>query len=263
MLETWYHLASPDSSPERKVETSFRYYGLARRGLPIRRKTAEHSSRSSEVIASSLPIPSHYKNPPQNASANTSHGHHCISSHTYCTPYAPNRMEFLCSRFSIIRGIKGFRRVYEDALRYRHMITPKALERARILAFWEKYGLAVTLEAFPKTKRRTLFLWKRRFSLGRNKIDALSEKKRTQKQNGPENGIRLFLGKFVACVPFIRISARKNFTPSWHAFAQRATSPSLRSPPLADSSRIWGDSASFRRRFPISEESHKHIAERY
>lgn len=90
-------------------------------------------------------------------------------------------MEFLYSQFSIIRGIKGFRRVYEDALRYRHMITEKALERARILAFWEKHGLSTTLEAFPKTKRRTLFLWKKNFLQGGKKIDALSEKKRTPK----------------------------------------------------------------------------------
>jgi len=90
-------------------------------------------------------------------------------------------MEFLFSRFSIIRGIKGFRRVYEDALRYRYMITEKALERARILAFWEKLGLDTTLEAFPKTKRRTLFLWKKNFLEGGKKIDALSEKKRTPK----------------------------------------------------------------------------------
>ena len=104
-------------------------------------------------------------------------------------------MEFLCSQFSIIRGIKGFRRVYEDALRYRHMITPKAIERARILAFWEKHGLSTTLEAFPKTKRRTLFLWKRRFSLGRNKIDALSEKKRTPKTKRTRKWDPLVLGE--------------------------------------------------------------------
>lgn len=90
-------------------------------------------------------------------------------------------MEFLFSRFSIIRGIKGFRSVYEDALRYRHMITEQALERARILAFWEKHGLNTTLEAFPHTKRRTLFLWKKNFLEGGKKIDALSEKKRTPK----------------------------------------------------------------------------------
>lgn len=67
MLETWYHLASPDSSPERKVETSFRCYGLARRGLPVRWKTIERSSRSSEVIASSLPIPGSYQIHPKRA----------------------------------------------------------------------------------------------------------------------------------------------------------------------------------------------------
>lgn len=67
-------------------------------------------------------------------------------------------MEFLSSQFSVTRGIKGFKRVYEDAVRYRHMITEQALEKARILVFWEKHGLATTIEAFPEVKRRTLFL---------------------------------------------------------------------------------------------------------
>jgi len=57
-------------------------------------------------------------------------------------------------------GVKGFLTLYNDALRYAYMITKKALQRMKILAFWEKYGLEATMEAF-NIKRRTLFNWKR------------------------------------------------------------------------------------------------------
>lgn len=90
-------------------------------------------------------------------------------------------MESLYSQFSIIRGIKGFKRVYEDALRYRYMITKKALEKARILVFWEKHGLKTTLEAFPQVKRRTLFLWKKQWQEGGKKPEGLNEKSRAPK----------------------------------------------------------------------------------
>jgi hypothetical protein len=38
-------------------------------------------------------------------------------------------------------GIKGFLTVYNDGLKYRYMITAKAKDKARVLAFWEKHGL--------------------------------------------------------------------------------------------------------------------------
>ena len=74
-------------------------------------------------------------------------------------------------------GIKGFLTVYNDALRYRYMITEEALKRMKILLFWEKYGLEATLDAFP-VKRRTLFLWKKMFEEGGKKPEALNPQKR-------------------------------------------------------------------------------------
>src|SRR3989338_5220847 len=70
------------------------------------------------------------------------------------------------------RGIKGFVTVYNDAIRYRYMITEQALRKARILAFWERYGLSATSEAF-KAKRRTLFDWKRKLKQGVRIIEEL------------------------------------------------------------------------------------------
>jgi len=58
------------------------------------------------------------------------------------------------------------------------MITQKALHKARVLAFWQKYGLDATLEAF-KVKRRTLFNWKKQFKTGGSKPEALNEKSKT------------------------------------------------------------------------------------
>lgn len=74
-------------------------------------------------------------------------------------------------------GIKGFVRLYEDALRYRYMITQKALHRARVLAFWEKYGLKATMEAFG-VKRRILFLWKKKQIEGGGVLESLNDKSR-------------------------------------------------------------------------------------
>ena len=77
-------------------------------------------------------------------------------------------------------GVKGFLTIYNYGLRYRYMITQKALHKARVLAFWQKYGLDATLEAF-KVKRRTLFNWKKQFKTGDSKPEALNEKSKTPK----------------------------------------------------------------------------------
>src|SRR3989338_6166258 len=75
------------------------------------------------------------------------------------------------------RGVKGFITAYNDAVRYRYMITEQALRKARILAFWEKHGLQATMEAFG-VKRRTLFLWKRKLKQGGGKFESLNSKSR-------------------------------------------------------------------------------------
>lgn len=82
---------------------------------------------------------------------------------------------------SVLKGAKGFYRVYEAALRYQYMISPKALHKARCLAFWEKHGLKATIDAF-KLSRRTLYLWKSQFNAGGRKVQALTEKLKTPKR---------------------------------------------------------------------------------
>lgn len=77
-----------------------------------------------------------------------------------------------------IRGygerIRGFSRLGGYAIRWA-MLSEKAQEKARILIFWEKYGLAATMEAF-KVKRRTLYLWKKQLKEGAGKLESLNER---------------------------------------------------------------------------------------
>lgn len=50
--------------------------------------------------------------------------------------------------FRLSYGVRGFVRLNAYAVRWAHMITTPAKERARILSFWEKHGLEATKEAF-------------------------------------------------------------------------------------------------------------------
>ena len=90
-------------------------------------------------------------------------------------------MEFFNHIHSKYSGIRGFMTVYRDALRYRYMVTDIALRRARILAFWEKHGIAVTIEAFG-VKRRTLYEWRRRFTTGGKVPETLNQRSRAPKR---------------------------------------------------------------------------------
>ena len=81
---------------------------------------------------------------------------------------------------NISKGVKGFWRLYDYGLRWRSMVTSKAKEKARILAFWHKHGLPATQEAFA-VKRRTLFLWKHQLVSGQGKLSALNERSKRPK----------------------------------------------------------------------------------
>ncbi len=77
-------------------------------------------------------------------------------------------------------GVKGMLTVYRDALRYRYMITENALRKAKILAFAEKHGHKIAVEAF-EIKSRTLYHWKKQFDAGGRKPEALNDKSRSPK----------------------------------------------------------------------------------
>src|SRR3989344_7873598 len=73
---------------------------------------------------------------------------------------------------SKITGTRGFVSTYNEALRFRDMITLEAEERVRILAFWQKHGRLAAKEAF-KVSRATLFRWQKALRSGGGKLASL------------------------------------------------------------------------------------------
>jgi len=55
------------------------------------------------------------------------------------------------------------------------MVSDKAKKKLEVIAFWERYGEAATLEAF-KISRRTLFVWRAKLKAGGGRAESLNEK---------------------------------------------------------------------------------------
>ena len=53
------------------------------------------------------------------------------------------------------------------------MISEEAKKRAKILAFWKKYGVAAVEEAYG-VKKRTLYLWQQKLKAGNGKLESLN-----------------------------------------------------------------------------------------
>lgn len=77
-------------------------------------------------------------------------------------------------------GVRGFVKLADYAIRWVCMVTEKAKLKARILAFWEKHGLAPTIEAFS-VKERTLYNWKSQQKKGGGQLESLNEQSRRPK----------------------------------------------------------------------------------
>lgn len=84
-------------------------------------------------------------------------------------------MEFFNHIHCKYTGIKGFVKAYEDGLRYRYMIQEEAYKRAKILIFWQKYGLSATKEAYG-VSRATLYRWRKKLEQGQGKVGSLNKK---------------------------------------------------------------------------------------
>ncbi len=76
---------------------------------------------------------------------------------------------------SKLTGTKGFVLAYDEALRFRDMITRKAKERARIIAFWHVHGLWAVRDAF-RVSRPTLFRWQKELKKSGGKLESLVPK---------------------------------------------------------------------------------------
>lgn len=75
--------------------------------------------------------------------------------------------------FNKFRATKGFISLWERVLRFRYMITEQAKHRARVLAFWERYGDDATQEAFT-VSRRTLFRWQGALHQANGRLEGLT-----------------------------------------------------------------------------------------
>jgi transposase InsO family protein len=91
---------------------------------------------------------------------------------------------------SNLKGIRGFVTAYNRLIRFRYMISDKAKERVKVLAFWERHGTEATTEAFSVSKR-TLERWQKVSNESQGKLEALNPKstaprKRRSRQTVPE-----------------------------------------------------------------------------
>jgi transposase InsO family protein len=80
------------------------------------------------------------------------------------------------------------------------MISEQAKRKARILAFWDKYGAEAAKEAY-EVGDRTLFLWQRTLKQGGGKLEALNDKSRAPKQRRK----RLWDGRIIEEIRRIRL----------------------------------------------------------
>lgn len=86
-------------------------------------------------------------------------------------------------------GTRGIVSGWEEAVRFRDMITPQTQERARILTFWKAHGDSAAQEAFGAS-RATLFRWQKLLDEGGGKLDALVPKStapKTKKTRHPQS----------------------------------------------------------------------------
>jgi transposase InsO family protein len=89
-------------------------------------------------------------------------------------------MEFFNHIHCRYAGIKGFVKMYNDALRYQYMIKEEAKKRVAILSFWQEHGLQAVIDAYG-ISRPTLFLWKKKLKEGRGRLESLNNESRAPK----------------------------------------------------------------------------------
>ena len=75
--------------------------------------------------------------------------------------------------FNKFRNTRGFVSLWQQTIHFRYMVTDKAKERVRILAFWERHGEAAAKEAFS-ISRRTLYRWQDALKRSGGKIEGLN-----------------------------------------------------------------------------------------
>ena len=78
-------------------------------------------------------------------------------------------------QFNKFRGTKGFLTIWERVIRFKYMISEKAKTKARILTFFDNYGLEATSDAYG-ISRATIYRWKKSLLTDNGKLECLNDK---------------------------------------------------------------------------------------
>jgi transposase InsO family protein len=83
-------------------------------------------------------------------------------------------------------GIKGSWRLYDCSVRMRYMVTDKAKWRAKVVTFFEKYGLEAAEEAFG-IKKSSIYKWKKLLGDNQGRLEVLNDGSKVPKTKRKPN----------------------------------------------------------------------------
>jgi len=84
------------------------------------------------------------------------------------------------------QGIKGFVSFYNWSVRMRYMVTDKAKWKAKVVTFFEKYGLEATEEAFG-IKKSSIYEWRKTLKENQGRLEVLNDKPKAPKKKREPN----------------------------------------------------------------------------
>jgi transposase InsO family protein len=83
-------------------------------------------------------------------------------------------------------GVKGSWQLYDWSVRMTYMVTDKAKWRAKVVTFFDKYGLEATEEAFS-VKKSSIYKWKKLLKDNNGRLECLNDKSKIPKQKRRPN----------------------------------------------------------------------------
>ena len=84
-------------------------------------------------------------------------------------------------QFNKFKGTRGFLSTWERVLRFRYMITEKAKRKAKIITFFDTYGLEATYDAYG-TSRAAIFRWKKSLKTDTGRLECLNDRSKAPKK---------------------------------------------------------------------------------
>jgi putative transposase len=83
-------------------------------------------------------------------------------------------------------GIKGYWNFYDWSVRMDYMVTDKAKWKAKVVTFFEKYGLEATEEAFG-IKKSSIYKWRKALKENQGRLEVLNDKPKAPKTKRKPN----------------------------------------------------------------------------